>query len=198
MTTVAGDIVRITAGLKFLATEDIQNVYHIRVTTVGSGGDAGLMNDVENVLDPMYFALRAIFNAALTSDAIYGQNLTQNTLLPQEAWDTFVAGTSAAQADSPQVAGLVVFPTGLAGVQGRKYIGPVAEDFASAGGIVAGTVTLLENQFVNLIGVVVGANGWQFEFGVYRNSDGRFTPYASVKVIPNTRTQRRRTQGFGS
>jgi hypothetical protein len=198
MAAVAGDVIRTTARYTFLGDTEINNVFHCRVVTEGSGGDAGLGGSLGGLIDTAMFELDGAFQAAFQPVNFKHQNLTQDVLIPDSDFVLFTGGTSAAQAASPQVAVLSIMPTLLPKVQGRKFFGPIAEDVSSGGGIIGATADAFTTSFSFLVGVETLTTGWEIEFGVYRKSDGRFTPFIDIRTIPNTRTQRRRTQGFGS
>jgi len=198
MASVAGDIIRTTARYSFLGTEDINNVFHCRVVTEGSGGDAGLVGSLGGLVDTAMNNLDTSFNAAFQPINFKHQNLTQDVLLPDSDFVLFTGGAGGTDSASPQVSILTILPTLLPKVQGRKFFGPIGEGIQSAGGLAAGIAAAFTTQFSFMVGVEVLTTGWEVEFGVYRKSDGRFTPFVDIRTIPNTRTQRRRTQGFGS
>lgn len=199
MPAEVGDVIRATAVLKQSGTDDLVNVYHVRITTdPGASNDDECVEDISNILELAYGHLNGSLPTSLVYDHIDFQNITKNEEMPSVNWASLGTGGGAADAPSPQVASLVVYKVGIPGVQGRKYLPCFTEGLLDEGAITAGGVALLDGFVVRTVGIKVGGNGWQIEFGIRREGDGSFHPYISGRPIPFTRTQRRRTRGRGS
>lgn len=198
MAVEEGDIIRTAVEQKFLGDTDIINTFFCRVDTLGTGGDTGCIEAIAEILDTAYSAIEDYFQLATTLEDVKFQNITKAELLGSGTFINYVGGADTGQSMNPQACILTVFPTNLPKVQGRKYFGVMGESINSAGGLVAGTTLAFDSAFEFMIDITAEINGWQFRFGAYRRSDGRFTPFINIRTIPNVRTQRRRTQGFGS
>lgn len=135
-----GDYLRVVANMQDTNGSTIQNVFYYE-----NVGATGMLNSVflaavEVEMSAIYATIQAhIPNTcdpvSIVVDKVLFVSGELTTLGPvgEIAWTTWGGGTAAAD-ELPQACCAVVnFPTEYAGVQGRKYFGPLSESEQSAG-----------------------------------------------------------------
>jgi hypothetical protein len=125
------------------------------------------------------------------------KNITQDLLLGAFSWPTFVQGANAGQASSPQVVALLTLPTQKSRVMGRFNFGGIQEvsitDGLLSAALLAGMAT------VGAVCIAPIVNGFStYQYIVFNTTFKTFNIPTSASAIVPTRTQRRRSTGFGT
>lgn len=191
------DIIRITAKMT-IPPDDFQNVYHAQYLGPSGQSDAVAWTDVATVLETMYTEVLGEQADELLYDTIELWNVTQDAPMVESAWPTLTAGTSVDRALPYQSAALLLFPTGTARSQGRKFL-PGFTDGGTEGDSLwdAGAITALVAFAAEALGVFDLAAG-SFTFGNWNPTLVRFAQWVSAIVQAVIKTQRRRSPGVGS
>lgn len=192
-----GDIVRLTAKMRLLGSEDVQNVYQYRIDRNDTPSDAAFMTEVALHFDTAYTKINADMSTQLTYASIDGINVTKNELLDDTPWPVLVAGLTSLALLPTQAAGCVFWPTTTPKVRTSSFIGGY---------------TVGSNTTVGELNVAALANlalfGLDLRFIITVNVDATkgslnpigsiFTPAGLPQVPVRWRTQRRRRVGVGS
>ena len=193
------DLVEITTLGRFNGSDDVLNVWQAKITDPGDGVAQTTVDWAQAWIDDLYDELLAQLVVAFSIDGIEVTNLTQDTFLGQDF--TQKVFLNASEALPPQVAGLIVGRTAAPTIDGRKYFGVFGEDQQVGGAWLAAAkvamaalgglwrVSFTDANLTVGIGQVVTKS-------VLLPPVGR--DIQAVRVIADTRTQRRRTLGRGS
>lgn len=197
MSIQINDVIRIQARMLRNGTDAVQNVYHVLHETGSPVTDATWVANVSALIDAEMFAMRTAIAANITSLDLLFFNVTQDVTLPDGAWATFTGGTSAGEANPPQVSAEIFWRTGAARVIGRKFLPPMTEPDCIDGKWGAPLLALLATFAANLIGSIITSQG-NVLFGTLNAISATFNAYASGFVPIDSRTQRRRRTGVGA
>lgn len=192
-----GDILRITARMSW-GEDDIQNVYHLRVTAGDDEDNTDVLTDIAEDLEDAYdFILGRIPNE-ITFDSLEGYNLTDDEWMGVVGWPTLTAGTATADPMPPQNSPLVLFTTDVPRSQGRKFLPPFSVNEVQDDGTID-TVPLqnVESYMVSLLAGVVGTY-IEAEYGNWNEALARFATWILGEARDIFATQRRRYFGSGS
>jgi len=198
MTIDPGDIVRVTAKMSWIGTNDIQNVYHTEHDGGTSVDESDFMLACAAHLDDAYQHVADIQENNVLYMEVDAYNLTQDQPMLPQAWPNLVNGDVVGETLPLQAAALVSFGTRVKKSVGRKYIGGIAESMQESGG----ELTVAARGFLQdfgdelLLGFTVSTVG--FQWGNYRASDGRFAQWETATPRTIMATQRRRRRGVGS
>lgn len=193
------DVIEIVSKAEFAGGDDVVNVYQAKITDPQTGTAQETLDWVEEWLEALITPLATRLSDQLVSTEITVDNLTQAKFLG-DVTPSFV-GLSAADPTSPQIVALVIARTATKGVQGRKSIGVLTEDNQAGGNWDAATIAVLEVYGDAWKDSLVAANDVAGTGIVVTKVAGALTaehPITSIRVIADTRTQRRRTLGRGS
>lgn len=197
MAVVVGNIVKITAKMRWFGTDDVQNVYTYKVDLNTTVDDNEFMSVVADVLDSAYNNLLGGQSNQFTYESIDGINVSQNVLLPEVPWPVLSAGASATTIVPQQLAICAFWPT----------ISPKVRTSAFFGGFVIAAVAALGDITpANVAQVLLAANEIStFDTVKLDMTKGSlnpltlvFTPAGTPQVPTRWRTQRRRRIGVGS
>lgn len=197
MSVAVGDIVRITAKMRWFGTDDVQNTYTYRVDLNATLDDDEFMSVVADVLDSAYNNMIGGQSTQFTYDSIDGINLTQDVLLPEVSWPVLVAGASATTIVPQQLAICAFWPTITPKVRTSAFFG---------GFVIAAIAALGDITPANVSQVLAAANELStfdtVELDMTKGSlnpvGSIFTPAGTPQVPTRWRTQRRRRIGVGS
>jgi hypothetical protein len=198
MAVSANDVIRVVCKMSW-GEDDIQNVYHGKVTGGTLPSDAVLLTGMSTFFDALYDLIDTNFPDEITFDSISVYNVTQDIWVGEVGWDSLVTGGgSATDPMPPQVAPLILFNTGVLRSQGRKYLPPCTEAANDTDATpVAGFLTAMGNYAA---GLLAGASfaGWDVAWGNYRKIGAIFIPWIDAEVRDIWGSQRRRMFGRGS
>ena len=192
------DVLRITANMRLLTTDDIVNVFNIKVTAIVAPTDLSFMQSVAAWLDEAYLLILADLADNLSFVNVSGINITQDELLPSVDWTTIVAGSSLSPILPVQVAACVFFPTTTPRVRASKFFGGYTDDALEAGGAITAAAIARLQSCGDVLAAGVDELGDEATYGAYNTVLSRFTPVDRAEVPVRWRTQRRRRLGVGS
>lgn len=193
----AGNVLRTSSVWQVLGQGQMVNVHHLAVGPAVATTDDEVLEDVEEWIVNAYSTIVNQWTNVLSADHYSTQNFTTGTVFGARALSSSVDGAAAVEPLPPQIAALIVFPTLLSRVQGRTYV-PALIETANDGGIIGGAAMIaLSNLGNELFAPFTGANGTQLQKCI-ASVPGAYTLPTGFRVIPNFRTQRRRTANRGS
>ena len=198
MTIATGDVIRVTAGLKFQTSHDVQNVFHCDCVNDNSASQTDLRDDLADYLETVYDSLISGFIDDTTFDGIDIFNVTQDNPEPSVAWPTLTVGGSSGESLPEGVAALVLGRTAVSKVQGKKYFGVYDESAITDGVWNSGALTNLGLAAADYITPFTGGSGATWDPGVFSRATMAFTPFSEASVNNVAAYQRRRKRGVGS
>jgi len=197
MAVAIGDVVRLTAKMKLFGTEDIQNVFHYKVTRNDTLDDTVFMTEAALLLDIAY----TLINVAVADDISYssvdGQNITQNVLLPETSWPVLTVGINTGNLLPTQAAGCVFWPTTTPKVRTSTFLAGFTDANNQPNGSINPALVALFLLFGNAL-EDWNTLGVDADKGSQHAVSGVFTPAGQAQVPSRWRTQRRRRVGVGS
>ena len=183
---------------RLFAGAQIQNVFHIRSTNIGSIPDTVALGDLADIMDAWYTLVNAHIADDVSYDQVRVQNVTQDTLMGSAAWPVLTSGAHADDALPETVAALITMPTAKPNTRGGVYLGVLTESANGvAGAINAGTVTALASFGAQLLlEQVFGTSSYRYV--VYNSLLKTYVLPTVALIHARWRTQRRRRLGVGS
>lgn len=192
------DIIRVTARMRLLDSEDLINTYHIRIDSNTTANDDAFMDELATDVDASY----QIINPDVSLDVDYididAQNITQNELLPGKPWPVLVSGAEATQLLPPQVAAFAFFRTLRPKTRCGVYLGGFCENGNGPLAVIDAALATLIATFQTDIAIGWGGPNFSSTYGAYNRPLNRFTPVDQPVFPVRWRTQRRRRPGVGS
>ena len=191
------DIVRVTCKFLLLG-EDVQNVFHIQNQGAGSVDDGSAHVLIMLRREDGYNELVPLLSENFIFETFETFNITQDKPMQETNWIELVDGDKIDQVLPKQTSALMLFPTGSARSQGRKYIGGFTEDSNAVGAVPSPALVTALTACLDawLEPWIVGTG--TFNFGNYRKEPLRFAEWLSGFAREVWRTQRRRATGVGS
>lgn len=197
MAVANNDILRIVCKLSW-GEDDIQNVYHMKVTATGEIDNDDALTDIAAFMDDAYDDIDSKIVPLIDFDSIEVWNLTDESYVGVADWPTMTIGGGTGTPMPPQAAPLLLFDTDYAGSQGKKFLPP----------FVAGTVdtdgTLTASAIIDMIAMIAtliaGMTGTYMdgELGNWNDTLARFATWLSGTARDMWATQRRRYFGSGA
>jgi hypothetical protein len=194
---VIGDIVRLDAEFVFDAATIMQNVFHFKVTRNDTATDALFMVEARAELDAWYQIINVDVSTLVSYNIISGLNITKKELLPAGGWPVLVAGANAGEALATQLAAMVFHRTTRPKTRAAKFLPPLTEAGASAGGVIAPAVLTRLGTFAGALTGGITQTNVDADYGAWNGPLSRFTPVTAGFVPNRFRTQRRRRVGVG-
>jgi hypothetical protein len=192
-----GDIIRATCKCEAGAgKEDVQNVYHLMMAG-GMAEDSEVHEYIAAALDTAYTNIADEIPDDVSFTSIQTWNVTQDRPMLESAWPVLTVGGAGADQTPYPVAPLVLFPTGAARSQGRKFLPPFSEGGMTNGLLTAGVMTKLAGYAADILSNVVGPD-WLAIFGNWSPSKARFADWVGAILTDILATQRRRRRGRGT
>lgn len=197
MSVAQDEIARVVADFRHDDRADVQNIWHMKLTTA-SLSDADALDDILELLEALYALLTTAIHALTIFNRIRAINASQNSdigiAVPADT--TPFAGSG--DAAPLQTAYGLTMQTAKINIRGRKFFGCPTEAHLSSGGIVQGpAITSLGNVGDYVTSSQAATNGtWQF--GVKSSLDGLFYPFVGYAISTTAITQRSRRIGVGS
>ena len=193
-----GDIVRADHRMLYQGTNELFNIYQLRLADGGPISDADALDDLEAIFTALIALVRLMQASGIVHDIVRFVNRTLNQDIGISIANVGVAGSIGQNTQPLQVAYGLTLNTTLLSVRGRKFIPGTTITGVPAGGTVsAGTIALLADVGDYLTDQHV-VNGRTWEFGVTSVSTGIFRYFDSYGVSSTAVTQRRRRIGVGS
>jgi len=197
MATAMGDVLRIVAKFSD-GSNDIQNVYHVRVTDQAPNNDGAVLDGCAEFMDDCYTSYANAMPDDITFDSVAVYNLTQDYPLGETDWPVLTAGAKTSNKLPPQNSPLVLFTTAVLNSLGKKYLPNLTVTDLEDDGTISSTVLTVMGALATsiLTGYVSGT--WNLEAGNYRPNSATWIPYVASVVRDLFATQRRRYAGKGS
>ena len=193
-----GDIIRVVAGLKFNATGDVQNVFHLLVSGPLPVSDADLVDDMGEHLEDIYSLNNANRANNITFDLYNVVNLTADLELGEHPWPSLTAGLGGGEALPPGDALLTLARTGKSRVQGRNYSGCWTEGNNADGQWSTTFLTAMATLPGLIWDAFTTSLGNDYTPIIYNRTLGTFELPVEYSIVPQTSYQRRRRPGSGS
>jgi len=191
------DILRITAKM-LIGEDDVQNVYHMKVNVTGSPSDSLVVEEILDYVEDAYGDLVSSICSTVVFATIEVWNVTQDSLLGEDVWPSLIDGGNETNQLPAQCGALVLFNTGQARSQGRKFLPP----FGTSSGDDLGTIITasLNNiiLYANRLLVELTGTGFTGAMGNWNPVLVRFAEWTGNQVRDLFATQRRRYIGSGS
>lgn len=193
-----GDIIRIGAVLTYDGSEDVVNVYHLRMNGGGPFSWAVIDGYLQGYMDGVMATLDTELSDLITAKELQVSNVTQLTVFGAIAWGVFAQGGAAG---APTAAGVTCFGfarTRVPRVQIRKYYGVFPQASMVDGQWDAGVTDAVGDSMdyhiaEQLLGGVCQLQGvaWNRDLLTYQFGQ-------TVRVNSEPSYQRRRRRGVGS
>lgn len=205
MTFNSTDLIRASARLNYsIGGPDLVNVMYFQMVSPSSLADALVVSDIGQVLELIYGPVVATLNSSVQFTDYTVKNETQDAAPIVAGWPTLTVGGSAIDALPSQVVGLITARTNKSRKQGRVNVSGMAETLVNGNTWIGGGLTNLVSMAAQLLLLHVATNG-NYRYGVAsqavlppRDIVNSWDQPISSAVIAFVRTQRRRSQGFGS
>lgn len=198
MTIVVDNVIRVTAKLKRGDVDDQVNVYHLKVTDVGTDDQQQLRDALVEYLESFYAIVNVDISDTLTYDSVEIFNVTTGDPEPTEPWTTLTIGLGDDEALPSGCCALMLGRTATGGVLGKKYL-PTYTEPAQNGGVWTAPV---------LVRMLLAAAIWIAPFVSSTGSTFRPVVYSRLLEVAHIFTgalvnsvvayQRRRKRGVGS
>lgn len=193
-----GDVIRVGAVLTYDGSEDIVNVYHIKLNGGGPINWAAMDGYIQGYMDNIMDTLDTELSTLITANALQVSNVTQNTVFGAIAWGTFAQGGAAGAPTASGVACFGFIRTRVPRVQIRKYFGVFPQsalvDGAWDAGVTGAVGDALDYHMVeNQIGGIADLQGVAYNRTLLTSEFG-----VTVSVRSEPGYQRRRKRGVGS
>jgi len=193
-----GDVVRLGASFLYQSSEQVVNVWTVKIESGGSLTFAQGSLELAEYVDELYQLCIGWYKTTFTSDRISVKNETQNTVWGSIAFENVLAGTQITDPLPQQVALLGWGRTPISRVQIRKYFGPLTENALSAGQWSSSVRASFQDVMDYHITSQTMTGGLELRGVAYNKPLDRATPAltATTAVVPVV--QRRRRLGRGS
>lgn len=158
MTVAAGDVIRVVAKMTDINGSQIQNVYFYKHQGTVSVSDAAFLGALEVEMSTMYGHIEDNIPNTTTpleieadKVAFVGGDLTTLSSVGAIDWTTWAGGVGSTDGLPQGNAAVINFPSGVAGVTGRKYIGPLTEGVQNNGKLDSSILTDLGTYAADLL-----------------------------------------------
>lgn len=203
MTISAGDWVRVVARMSDINGSAIQNAFHYFHDGVGDVFDGAFLTAVEQELSDMYTFIEDNIPDTVTPLDIVcdivgfsGGVITVLSNVGTIAWTNWAGGTATGDGLPQGNAAVLNFPTAQAGVQGRKYIGPLVENGQNNGILTAPLLADMATWAAEFLDGFI-ASTEDFLPGVMSTKLGHGVLLVSTVLNAIVGYQRRRKSGVG-
>jgi len=192
------DIVRVACRQTYdTGGQDVINVIHMECRVQTAVTDDDVRDNVGEVIEIIFDPIRLLASNTLKYTVLEMKNITQDILMGTIPWPTFVQGAVAAPIVSPQVVALSIMKTFKSRVAGRRNWSGVPENVVTDGILNAAWLTAMGVAQTNLLTDLIGALSVYAYIVFNREFETFNVPNGSLSLTP-TRTQRRRSTGFGT
>ena|SRR3989304_5577122 len=145
MTIGLGDVLRIACRMNHAAIGDFVNVYHYKVSIIGTSTEQDIIDYVLGALDTMYLGLAPWMQDNVNFEDINVFNVTQQSPVGTFPWPVCQYGSGGGGDMLPsQVTAFLRATTGYSRNWAKKFLGPFVESASTGNGVVAsGLMTAL-------------------------------------------------------
>lgn len=195
--TNAQDVLEVAVIGDFNQASEIVNVFHLKAIS-GVADVADVMDDIEDIAIIIFTIIKALATAQTIWRRIRVRNLSQGTILGEQAFAAPIQGTATGDSMPPGVCALTYFSTGVPHVQTRKFWGPIGETHCDGEGTLnTAARTILVNVIANMLAGYIQTND-AYSYGYLSPKTGTFLPATSGAYAEQFAYQRRRKPGRGS
>jgi len=196
---LAGDVLRVSARQKVDGVHDVVNVFHVIADTVVASDLSDVLDDLRTWVGLAYNEIATSLPDVVSSDILDVYNVSQDLPYGQVGWGGgYTGGTNSGDYTALGVSALLLFPTSAKRIQGRFYLGPLAEGHVSSGKVNSALLPNIANFAAQILDTSPMAEGSVFDYIVLSRADN--TPHhpTTFKVMSELAYQRRRKRGRGS
>lgn len=193
-----GDIIRLGAVMRYDGTDDMVNVWHVRIESGGPMAFAAASADFAEYVDDLYRSLVSYYSTVTVGDHISCKNVTQATVWAAFAWSPAFTGTNAIDRLATQMALLAWGRCAKSRVQIRKYFGPFTEQNMTSGLWVAAIQSACVARMFYHIAAQTMTNGLELKGVAYNRTAGTYEYALGATASTNPVVQRRRRVGRGA
>jgi len=191
------DVVRITCKFSFLSN-DVQNVYHMKVSTTGPVDDEDFLDEVAADMDSMYDDITTHISNDVAFESVEVYNVTDESYIGEVAWPSKTVGGASGNNLPPAASALCLFSTGFLRSQGRKFLPLMTLNaLTTNGGVHNDVVTAITSFIADVLLAKSGVN-WSGLMGNWNPDLARFAQWIAGIAQDEWATQRRRYKGSGS
>jgi hypothetical protein len=199
MTIANGNIIRAAARQLLDDTDEIVNVFHFSVLTVGTNGDAGVLDEIAARLSNAWLNIQSATPNNVKPNVIDFYNVTQDNPHGQTPWEGAYTGGSGTGNMLPSgVASLVIWTTLEKRVQGKTYLGPMVSAALQDGRWDPAHITNVANWCTAMRDTVSLVDDTELDLVIYSRTQGFPFAISGRRVPANPAYQRRRKVGHGS
>lgn len=192
-----GDVIRLGASFLMDTTDQIVNVFHVKIESGGPMAFAAAAQDFQDYIHYIYNPMMGEYTNQFASDRISVKNETENTVWGSIAFASPLLGTNLGDEAAQQVALLGWGRTPLSRVQIRKYWGPFTETSMTVGLWASALRAVVQTAMDYHIGQNAMPNGLQLKGVAYSKLLDRATYAISATTAGVPVVQRRRRKGTG-
>lgn len=191
------DVLRITCKFSYLSN-DVQNVYHLKVATSGPVDDEDFLDEIAADMDSMYDDINPHISNDILYDTVEVYNITDESYVGEVSWPSKTVGAASGNNMPPGSSALCLFPTSTLRSQGRKFLPLMTINAIDSTGTPSATVlTAMASFIADVLAQKSGVN-WTGYLGNYNDDLARFAQWISGLAMNFFATQRRRYIGSGS
>lgn len=198
MTVSTGQWVNVTLMGDFDTGDDVQNVFQFGVQGLGSFTDPEVMDDIKELLEAFLAIIDGITTIAMVWNRFRVRHGTSGLIIGELAFDTPIEGLATGDACPPGISPVLVFPTSLPKVRGRKFLPPTNTDLISPNGYYQTEVINAATDAMAFLLTQFDATNASWKYGVEATTYSVFA-YPTTGIFRNIPGyQRRRKQGVGA
>lgn len=199
MAVAVGDVIKVTARMKWALAVDVQNVFYAQLSSGSGVSDDDCKDDLTAWVESMYTVIVGIMPSTLEFIDLDYFNVTQASPMGVDFWPALTAGTGGNETEATGVAAVITAFTTLVRTRGRKFFGPIVEAAIDVGLLNSTTMVALASVMALWITPFTGGtSGETWTPGVWRRIALAFQAFRDVVVRNIPGYQRRRKQGVGS
>jgi hypothetical protein len=202
MAIAANDIIRATAGMLWNTASDIQNVFHWRVSDLGTADQSELIDILQAAVENVFTEITDVMANNITMGAINLFNVTKNEPYGSEAWPTLTGGAANGHALPPNSTVHAFGRTSVNQVRGDKHW-PMVDEVNQIDGLLEADAiddyTAASTAWVSDFTDV--GTGASLESGVVRSKtgfEGQLAPFLAAVTQTVLHSLRNRRPGVGS
>jgi len=193
-----GDIVRIGAVMTFDASEDVVNVYHVRIIEGGPTTWAVMDGVIQSYMDGIMTTLDTELSTLMTAKELQVSNVSQTTVFGAIDWGDFAQGGGAGEQTASGVCCFAFARTRKPRTQIRKYYGVFPQASLVDGKWDAGVLAAVTDSMDYHIVEHVMVGGVELLGVAWDRVHATYEPGITVAVRAEPGYQRRRKRGVGS
>lgn len=193
-----GDIIRAAGAMIYDGSDEVVNVYHMRVNSGGGKSWAEVDSDIQDYFDQLVDTMDTELSDLMVADRISVSNVTQDTVFGAIPWGVFTQGGNATDATAAGVCCFTFARTRKPRVQIRKYFGVFPKESMALGEWDAGVTAACGDALDYHIAENIMNSGIRLQGVAYNRTLTTYEYAVSVATRGEPAYQRRRKRGVGS